>query len=72
MIAPLVYLGVGFGLGVVFRSHNSVDTKSWENNLRAGVVAASKEAPQMFDTALNALKRGTTMTGSGGNEKSSR
>ena len=70
MIAPLFYIGVGFGMGVIFRSHNSVDTKSWENNLRAGIIAASKEAPQMFDIALNALKKGTT--GGGGDEKSTR
>lgn len=57
-------------MGVIFRSHNSVDTKSWENNLRAGIIAASKEAPQMFDIALNALKKGTT--GGGGDEKSTR
>ena len=66
MIAPLFYMGVGFGMGIIYRSHNSVDTKSWENTLRAGIVTASKEAPQIFDAALNALKKGSTTTGGDG------
>jgi hypothetical protein len=57
MLGPIIYLSMGFVMGVIFRSHNNVDTNQLEKSARSALVRAADAAPGLFDAALDVIKR---------------
>jgi hypothetical protein len=57
MLVQIVYLSMGFAMGVIFRSHNNVDTHQWEKNARSALVRGADAAPRLYDSFLDFIKR---------------